>query len=437
MNNHRSTVREFSSIDLWSAPVQSELLQLPTDQAIAIFFSGEEKLFPGILITLKERFAKLYFGLRLTRAVNLNQFVEHAPHWILERLHLEPQQFQTSDPQTLTCAETRKTVQRLIEKGAKVSPLPYRDYRPSPNRPVAQLQWQAGLATDAQIAIVIPTRNNSAFLLNVLRHLLLQDVGSESLEVIVIDDGGNDDSLAKIKALLGPISAHFHFKYLFLPRPHEDETKFRAGHCRNLGIAHSKAPLVLFLDSDMLLPQDFASQLLVQFHNADVIQVPRLHIRPERSSIKTDIGSLAGSDTYLEEPKYWGPFFASENWPQIPFAWRYTCTYALAVRRSLLDATGGFREVFESYGFEDTELGYRLYKAGARLLLWKKTAYHLTLPKEKSRYFHSVMMKQVLLAKTAKIFFLSTLDLEVYHLFRFYMGGEPRWRQLLYARRTR
>jgi hypothetical protein len=94
---------------------------------------------------------------------------------------------------------------------------------------------------------------------------------------------------------------------------------------------------------------------------------------------------------------------------------------------------GVFREVFDSYGFEDTDLGYRLCKAGFRFLLWKKWTYHLTPPKEKSRYYHAIWRKQLLLEKTGKIFFLSTLDAEVYNLFEIYMQGESRIKQVVHG----
>lgn len=430
----KTSVVEVSAAALFDESERERLLALPTSQPVCVIFEGDERTFPGFLFTLKRRFEVLYFALRLSRRTDIAGFAAQAPRWVLSELHPLPQSFDVRDAETLTCSEIKNLLEKLAEAGAGLNPLPYRDYRQTTSStfPSPVSRWKCVTTGTPKLSVIVPTRNTADFLVNLLRHLYLQTLPRSEYEVLVIDDGGTDRSLEQVQALLGPLGSSIHFEYVECPRPVASEKLFRAGFCRNVGLERSRGTAVLFLDSDMLLPPEFLSDLLKELESADVIQCPRLHIRPEKSQIGTEIASLGEKDLYLEEPGYWGPFFATEDWQEIPHAWRYTCTYCLAVTKDALSKVGAFRPIFDSYGFEDTDLGYRLYKAGFRFRLWKRMTYHLTLPVHKSRYYQSIWVKQVLLAKTGKIFFLSTLDREVYDLFRIYMGGESRWRQSLY-----
>jgi glycosyltransferase involved in cell wall biosynthesis len=430
----KNNVLEFSFSELGSPETQKLLLQLPKEQEVTIIFEGDETSFPGFLFTLKDHFLNAHYAIRLTRKTKIGAFSKVVPFWIFTQLHALPVAFDVNDANTLTCGETKKAVAKLLEKGARATPLPYRDFKVETLQAdeAEVIKWQSRTSEDPFLSVIIPTRNYEGFLINVLRHLFDQSLARSQYEVILVDDGGTDQSFEKAKMLLGPLSSEINFKYIYNPRGAGKENHFRAGHCRNIGIEHSRGKWVLFLDSDILVKRNFLEDLIAQSKTADVIQCPRLHIQPAHSSQDTAIEKLSDRDVYLEEKDYWGPFFSSPNWSDIPSGWRYTCTYCLAMSREALDAVGPFRQVFTSYGFEDTELGYRLHKAGYKFLLWKENVLHLTPPKEKSRYYNSMLKKQILLSKTGKTFFLSTLDLDVFNMFRIYMGGEPRWQQIIY-----
>lgn len=426
-------VREVFLRELSEDKYREEILSLSPEQEITLLFTGDETEFPGILLTLRQRFLRLRYAVLAGRRARLKSFLASLPHWILPQLDVLARPYNPKDPETLTCDETARFVRKLLEAGARARPLPYRDYDVAPRpRLTERVEWISSSCPEPFFSVVIPSRNGAAFLLNVVRHLSLQDFPMENFEVLIVDDGGSDDSLDRIRAYLGPMGSKLSLTYIYVPRSEFPLEQFNAGHCRNRGLRHARGSWILFLDSDMLLPADFLSGLYRQSTKADVIQCPRLHIRPEQSHQGTSLTKLADSDCYIEEPAYWGVFFKTGDWASIPHAWRYTCTYCLAIRKSALDQVGWFRDVFDSYGFEDTELGYRLFKAGKRFLLWPKNTFHLTPPKDKSRYYHSIWRKQILLERTGKVFFLSTLDPEVHRLFEIYMRGESRWRQKIY-----
>ena len=84
---------------------------------------------------------------------------------------------------------------------------------------------------------------------------------------------------------------------------------------------------------------------------------------------------------------------------------------------------GRFNTNFTGYGFEDTDLGYRLFKAKKKILLSNISCYHQ--PPEKNRREHQSFLKRhSQLSKTAKIFFYNHLDPEIYEQLTVYMKQE-------------
>jgi glycosyltransferase involved in cell wall biosynthesis len=292
--------------------------------------------------------------------------------------------------------------------------------------PLAPVSYQLGASIDCDFSIIIPTYNSKFFLLNVLRHLCRQDYPQDKYEIIVVDDGSTDDSMSYIE---GHFRRHLelkNLKYIYLPRPPSVEGEFfRAGICRNLGVSHSTGKNITFLDSDILVPRNFLSDLAAHLEKWDVIQNVRYHVKPKFS---TEFLHLEEVDfrkqTYIEEESYWRPFFECQSWQALNVFWKFTCTYCLTLKKEDFLSVGRFRRNFVSYGFEDTDLGFRLFKAGRKFHLSRNLTLHLTGEKSKAEHETSRLRRQFLLSKTAKKFFLNNLDPVIYEHLRFYMGGE-------------
>lgn len=290
------------------------------------------------------------------------------------------------------------------------------------------------------ISVVIPSFNSAPLLKNVVRHLLLQNLERTKFEIIIVDDGSTDGSRELLQNFLAPEAGNLELKYFYFPRVKarsRGDGNFRAGIARNQGVKHSRGGILAFLDSDIIVPPDYLTDLLEKHQRWDVIQAIRLHLKRPKNKAPVDYAKVEAKDTFVLEDRYWAPFFRVGDWQSLPFFWKYTCTYGLSVKTELFKRAGWFRKTFVYYGFEDTDLGYRLAREGARFLLNQKVTYHLPSEEDRSEYRQSKVERHLLLGKTAKVFFLNTLDGEVFQHFGNFMGHERDAKQLFLDARKR
>src|SRR4051794_36978901 len=85
------------------------------------------------------------------------------------------------------------------------------------------------------VSAVIPTYNRARLVTRAIHSALA--ALSPGDEIIVVDDGSSDDTVAAVEAFAPPVR--------LLPLEHKG-----AGPARNVGFAAARGPLVAFLDSD-------------------------------------------------------------------------------------------------------------------------------------------------------------------------------------------
>jgi glycosyltransferase involved in cell wall biosynthesis len=286
---------------------------------------------------------------------------------------------------------------------------------------------------EPEISVIVPSYNSGLLLENTVRHLLAQSLERRRFEIIVVDDGSTDGTADRIRNFVAPEAGSIQFKYLYFPRAEArklGDGKFRAGISRNLGVKHARGRLLAFLDSDIIVPPHYLESLIEQHRTHDVVQCIRRHLKDADEWVS--YGDVdPHRETYVLEKRYWGPFFEASSWQSLPFFWKYTCTYSLSLAAEDFKRAGWFRKTFVFYGFEDTDLGYRLWKAGKKFHLHPLVTYHLSSRTERREYRKSEFDRFLLLSKTAKIFYLNTLDPVVYRHFQSFMGGERRFLRVL------
>lgn len=102
-------------------------------------------------------------------------------------------------------------------------------------------------SSDVTFSVIIPTYNRRDFLVRAVRSVLAQDLAT--IEVIVVDDGGADDSGEAIQALQDG-----RVQYFWVPNGER-------GRARNFGVGKAKGDYVVFLDSDDWMSETHLSDL--------------------------------------------------------------------------------------------------------------------------------------------------------------------------------
>ena len=391
----------------WSPSFHDKLIRLAQERVffnVLLGFPGDEedKLFQ----LMKDQADYAYYTIVGTHPRKIPKYVASLPHAVLNDLHfyfpLDPietkRMFITPEiNQTLrkTAQLVRKAGKSLRIKGPKGVDV-FEPHIPNDRELEPSLSPLIESATedtsDVQVSVIIPAYNCRDYLKNVLRHIFKQNLDANKYEVIVVDDGSDDGTQEELLKFIAPFQGVRNFKYLFFsrltPRKRGD-SQFRAGIARNAGVKNAKGKVYLFLDSDMLLPPHYLSDLIEKMTDYDVIQGKRLFLNEDVSNELTSYQLVDPEiDTYPEDP-YWAQFQATDDWNKLHNHWKYVCTHSLAVKAADFKRLGWFRKTFLYYGFEDVDLGYRLAKDGCRFLLNDVEIYHLHPPPSQSEYNRS------------------------------------------------
>jgi GT2 family glycosyltransferase len=198
------------------------------------------------------------------------------------------------------------------------------------------------LATPA-ISVVVPVHNGGTTLKDCLA--ALQRSRGVTSECIVVDDGSTDDSAA--------LAQHAGAVVLSTGR-----SRGGPGNARNLGAQHASAPLLCFVDADVLVGPDTLRQFVELFEG--------------------DPGLTAAFGSYDAEPLHQEALsqyrnllhhFVHQTGREDASTFWAGCG---AIRREAFLAAGGFDAVMYSRpSIEDIELGYRLRAANGRIRLAK------------------------------------------------------------------
>ena len=130
-----------------------------------------------------------------------------------------------------------------------------------------------------KLSIVIPTLNEVDYLETTIKHLLKVSNGPRLIEIIIVDAGSTDGTLEGIKDLL--FTSYTRTDFIF--------KKYAS---LNFGLGKSQADIVMFLDTDTLLPENFDKLILSAMSNSQIVggafEFEFLNSRPLASGIIFD-----------------------------------------------------------------------------------------------------------------------------------------------------
>lgn len=206
------------------------------------------------------------------------------------------------------------------------------------------------------VSIVIPNWNGAALLPDCFAALAAQTL--RGAEIVLVDNGSTDDSLARAAALAGQ------FGLALVPVPLPENRGFAAA--TNAGLARAAAPYVFCLNNDAAPAPDCLEALVGALEGAPPgfgFCAPRLVLwdAPERIDTAGHGFTIAGAGFARHR---WAPASGDALAPGEVFG---ACAAAALYRREVLLARGGFDEDFFCY-YEDLDLDARLQLAGQRCL---------------------------------------------------------------------
>lgn len=200
-----------------------------------------------------------------------------------------------------------------------------------------------------EFSVIIPTYNRCEILKKCLDSLSEQTISKDKFEVIVCDDGSQDNTLKLIQEYAAPFNLHC------LTQENSGPAK-----ARNMGIRVAKGEYLLIMNDDAI-----ADKNLLENHASE-------H-RKLASTQSAVLGSFAFLPEYTQVPYgyllensdllfYFGKMSSGKFYDYNHF---YTCN--ISIRKQAVIDTGLFDEEFHVPAAEDIELGYRLQQAGYRV----------------------------------------------------------------------
>jgi glycosyltransferase involved in cell wall biosynthesis len=233
-----------------------------------------------------------------------------------------------------------------------------------------------------EIALCIVTYERPRSLALVLESIAVQrGVRPEQMEVVVSDDGSKDET----QQVVEDFGRRAPFSVRFITHPH---LTFQAARCRNAGAAATKAPYLLFLDGDCILPPQHVATHL-EHRRRDIVFSGDCGRVEQAISQNVTVDAIRRGDfsTLLpaKERRRLRKLDVKSrmyNFIRHPTKPRSLRSGDFSIWREDFDRVNGFDENFCGWGGEDDDLGWRLRRAGMRLysLMRWTYSYHLWHP---------------------------------------------------------
>jgi len=173
----------------------------------------------------------------------------------------------------------------------------------------------APLSASPLVSVIVPSFNHAPYLRECIDSVLSQD--HAPLELIVVDDGSTDDSLAILQSYGTRITLL-------------QQRGGRQARARNLGLGVAQGELVAFLDSDDRYRPGRISAAVAAFAQ-----------HSQAALVWADHQTIDGAGRLLDGVRWTPP---SGDFSRVLIAGNPICNATATVRRAVLDEIGGFDE---------------------------------------------------------------------------------------------
>lgn len=207
------------------------------------------------------------------------------------------------------------------------------------------------------LSIVIPVYAQAGALARTLKSLARQTVSPANFEIIVVDD-------ASPVPIPDNVAEQFADLTVRVVRHAENRGRSAA---RNTGARAARGEYLLFQDSDSVAHPDLIRTHLDLLTADGERAVLGRRVESDWATAQTEFDSTSLSlqvSPDQDDVRHW---FVVENEQVLQGSpWVFTCSHNFSLPRAVYEAVGGFDEHFRNWGYEDTEIGYRLYQHWGR-----------------------------------------------------------------------
>ncbi|MDF9507870.1 glycosyltransferase family 2 protein [Bacillus cereus] len=257
------------------------------------------------------------------------------------------------------------------------------------------------------ISVIIPTFNKADYLKLTLASLVNQSFST--FEIVIVNNGGNDDT----SGIVASFNHLLDINYVELPK------NVGRPEARNIGVKHSRGDILIFIDDDRILDENF----VMQHKNTLSTQDEKTLVFGNREKILSiwkagNIGihkdefinyarknrSLVKSFQNKKEEKLFDTNEIINNFDEIItkfqiqkrkdvfmyivdafkdrldscyFLWVVGSSANVSCFKSFFEKVGGYDEYYVRWGLEDLDLFYRCYLEGSHFKFNKKACnYH-------------------------------------------------------------
>ena len=167
-------------------------------------------------------------------------------------------------------------------------------------------------------------------------------------EIIVVDDGSSDESVNVVQNEFPTV------KLVPLERNHG------FGKACNIGVEHSRNPIVIMLNNDMVVEEDFLEPLLLAFKDPDVFGVACQIKKWDKQTVEIGLTKAQFKFGFIKIKRNSDNLTGGNN----PVPAFYASGGAVAYSKEKYLQIGGFDELYYPFYWEDIDLSYRAWKRG-------------------------------------------------------------------------
>lgn len=211
--------------------------------------------------------------------------------------------------------------------------------------------FDVDVADDALYAsVIVPVYNGAETILRCLDALAQQTVAPDRYEIIVVDDGSQDQTPAIVQAWAAD---HPELTLRLVQQANAGPAS-----ARNHGATVARGHLLLFTDADCAPLPDWMERMCAPFvPNSDAAR-PVVGVKGAYGTTQTALTPR------FVQAEYEDRYARMRKLPQIDFI----DTYSAAYRRDIFLENGGFDESFSTASVEDQEFSFRLAQQGYRMV---------------------------------------------------------------------